>query len=269
MTGSRALYPLGLARAAFGVVFLLRTTPLLAPLDPPFLRGMGPLLGWPDGLWHASVLGLSLPDAVVAVLCLVRTVAAASLALGVATRGAGIAAGALGYAVLAQDAFGYFHHLHLLFLGAILLGLVDSGCTFALRPAPARSPRSSVLVVWAFVASVYVWAGLGKLRPDWLDGRALALFHEQGALQGALADALLETQSRRAAVAWIVALVEIALAPALLLRRTRFVALGVALAMHAAFEVVGRVDSIGWQMAALLTSFLPTGRNAPPGPAPR
>ena len=63
---------LGRSRVAIGALILLRTTPILAPLDLPFLRSAYPLLGWPDGRW--TVAGL--PPAIAALLCILRTVAA-------------------------------------------------------------------------------------------------------------------------------------------------------------------------------------------------
>lgn len=261
MSAARAdravLRAIGLARAAFGAVFLARTTPVLAPVAPALAARAWPLLGWPDAAWHAPVLGLRLPPAVVALLCVARTAGAVGLMLGVRSSLCGLVAGVAGYLVLAQDAFGYFHHLHMLFLGAILFACVDADGAIALRPATARSPRSSAWLLRAWVASIYAWAAVAKLRPDWLDGRALALFHAEGALHGALADAVLASPHRRAAVACTVVLVEALLGPALLWPRSRRVALVVALALHAGFELVGRVDTIGWQMAALLLVFLP------------
>ena len=271
-TQSITLRPLGATRAAFALVFLLRTTPLLAPFGIHFMPSAEPVLGWPDGGWHAPIAHLSLPAGVVGALCIVRTMAALALLLGIFSRPAGIVAGACGYLVLAQDAFGYMHHLHMLYLGAILLGITDSGCAFALRPDAPRSPRSSLQLLRAFVASIYVWAALCKLRPDWLDGRALALFHADGALRGCVAAALFATPGRCVALAWIVVLFELALAPALLWRRTTTLALIVAYAMHLTFELAGRVDSIGWQMAALLIVFVPArvwAGSAQPAPATR
>ena len=100
--------------------------------------------------------------------------------LGVRTRIAGLVAGIAGYVLLAQDAFGYFHHLHLLYLGAILFALVDADAAIALRPTPARSPASSLLLMRAFTASIYIWAAVGKLASEWGTGRALALWTAGG-----------------------------------------------------------------------------------------
>ncbi len=191
LAGDRELRPLGLARAAFGLVFLLRTTPVLAAFDPAFLRGNPGWLGWPVGGWH---VGLALDPALAKLLVVARTLAAVALMLGVRTRIAGLIAGISGYLLLAQDAFGYFHHLHLLYLGAILFALVDADSAIALRVTPARSPASSLLLMRAFTASIYIWAAIGKLASEWGTGRALALFRASGALHvpAALASPVVE-----------------------------------------------------------------------------
>jgi hypothetical protein len=236
--------PLALSRVAFGFVFLLRTTPILAPFDPWFLRGTNGWLGWPDGGWHIPVLGLSLPAALVIVLVIARTLAALSLMLGLYTRVSGLVAGIAGYLVLAQDAFGYFHHLHMLYLGAILFALVDRD-----------ERRSSLLMLRAFVISIYVWAVIGKLASEWGTGVPLSAFLASGALDRDLVGTLLATPERCAIVEIAIMVVELAIAIGLAWPRTRSFALVIALALHLGFEIVGRVDSIGWQMAALLLVF--------------
>jgi uncharacterized membrane protein YphA (DoxX/SURF4 family) len=236
--------PLALSRVAFGFVFLLRTTPILAPFEPSFLRGTNGWLGWPDGGWHIPAFGLALPPVLVSLLVVARTLGALALMLGVYPRASGLVAGVAGYLVLAQDAFGYFHHLHMLYLGAILFALVDRD-----------QPRSSLWMLRLFVASIYVWAVIGKLASEWGTGVPLTVFLASGALDRDLVGALLATPERCAIVEIVVMIVEISLAFGLLHPRTRRLTLVAAFAVHAAFEVVGRVDSIGWQMAALLLVF--------------
>jgi len=259
LNGDPALRPLGLARAAFGLVFLLRTTPILAPFDPAFLRGTSGWLGWPDGGWHVSALGLALPSALVAALVVSRTLAALALVVGYRTRLTGAVAGIAGYLVLAQDAFGYFHHLHLLYLGALLFALVDADAAVAVRIVPARAPASSLWLMRTFVASIYVWAAIGKLASEWGTGAALAAFRDSGALATSLVGGLLATLQRCAVVEIVVVAGELAVAAGLVWPRTRRYALVGALALHACFELVGRVDTIGWQMAALLLVFTSSG----------
>ncbi|MCW5807209.1 MAG: HTTM domain-containing protein [Deltaproteobacteria bacterium] len=256
MIGEPEVRPLGAARVAFGIVFLLRTTPLLAVFDPPFLRGGNGWLGWPDAGAHVPMLGLALPSAVVAMLVVVRTVAALGLLLGVRTRVCGLVAGIAGYLVLAQDAFGYFHHLHMLYLGAILFAVVDADAALALRLEQARSPRSSLVLMRVFVASIYLWAAIGKLASEWGTGAALAMFRESGALERV---ASVITPESAAAIEVGVVAGELAIGAGLLWPRTRRVALGCALALHVMFEIVARVDTIGWQMCALLLVFTRSG----------
>lgn len=246
--------PLALSRTAFGLVFLLRTTPILAPFEPRFLRGGNGWLGWPDDGWHIPMLGLSLPAALVIVLVIARTLGALALMLGLYPRVSGLVAGIAGYLVLAQDAFGYFHHLHMLYLGAILFALVDRD-----------EPRSSLGMLRLFVASIYVWAVIGKLLSEWGTGVPLTAFLGSGALDRDLVGTLLATPQRCATVESTVMLVEAALAISLLWPRTRRVALVAAFALHLTFEIIGRVDSIGWQMMALLLVFTgPRGSTAQP-----
>ena len=228
--------PLALARVTFALVFLLRTTPVLAPFDPVFLRGTNGWLGWPDSGWHVPALGLALPAVVVGALVVIRTLAALALLFGV--RWAGAVAGVAGYLVLAQDAFGYMHHLHMLMLGAILFALIDDERIFLMR---------------AFVASIYAWAAIGKLASEWGTGVPLTAFLEHGALDASLVGGVVA--GRAAIVEIFVIVTEAALAGCLLWPRTRRYALIAAFALHAMFELVGRVDSIGWQMAALLLVF--------------
>lgn len=266
LIGDPALRPLGLARAAFGLVFLLRTTPVLATLRPGFLQGSNGWLGWPDVGWHVPADGLALPAAAVAALVVVRTIAALALMLGLHTRVAGMAAGVAGYLVLAQDAFGYLHHLHMLYLGAILFALVDSDAAMAVRIRAPRAPASSLLLMRAFVASIYAWAAIGKLASEWGTGAALALYRDSGLLDRARVGWLLADPQRCAVVEIFVVLIEFALPLGLMWARSRRLALLGAFALHATFEAVGRVDTIGWQMAALLLMF--TG-SAPPPPATR
>ena len=247
------LRPLGWARAAIGALILLRTTPLLAPLDIWFLRDAYPFLGWPSTAWSLAWL----PGHVIQALCIARTLAAFLFALGVWTRPAGVGCAAAGYLVAAQQPFAFHFTIHLLYQSALLLGFADSGCAFALRSTPPRSPRSSYGLLRLFVVSIYAWAGLFKLRPDWLDGRTLALYQRAGGIQGSLADALLATDGARAGAATCVAAFELVIGPLLLWRRTRRFALPIAFLFHVTLEVTAHPDLLGWGMMALLLCFLP------------
>lgn len=258
MNDTESARPLAWSRIALGSLLLLRTTPLLAPLHLPYTAGTYPLLGWPNSAWHgAAVWGLDAPAAVIAVLCIVRTLAALCFTLGYRTTWSGVLAGICGYYLLFQEPFGFNATLHLLLQGVMLLALTDAGAAIALRPEPVRNVDSGKLLIRAFLASVYAWAGFVKLRADWLDGRTLALFHENGALFGPVSDLLLRTAWSRALVARSIVGLELTLPLLLLSPATRRWAPYVALSLHLGIELSARPDLLGWSMAALLLSTLP------------
>jgi Vitamin K-dependent gamma-carboxylase len=251
-----ALRALGWSRAALGFLLVVRTTPLINRLPVPLGQMATPLLGWPEHGFRAAWGGLKLPDSLVMTLCVVRTLASILFALGVRTRIAGMAAIGAAFVVLSQDAFGFSFTLYTLFVGTWLLAIGDGGSRFALRPSAPRSPESSVGLVHSFVASVYAWSAIAKLRGAWLTGRTLRALHEGHFLAGPLADTLFATPSRCAGAAWCVVIAELALGPLLLVRRTRMGGLLLAAGMHATYEWTAHPDVFGWVMAALLISFV-------------
>ncbi|HET7540743.1 MAG TPA: HTTM domain-containing protein [Polyangiaceae bacterium] len=239
---------LGLARAAIGALILFRTTPLLAAFDLPFLRSAYPLLGWPDGHWTVAWL----PSAAVALLCVVRTVAAVCFAIGYRVRLSGLLCGLSGLVILIDDPFQFVFTVVYLYLAAIVLSLTDASAGFALFPVTARSPESSRWLIRMFLASIYFWAGLYKLRADWLDGRTLDLLRQSGALTGHFIDVALRSELSRRLAAWFVVGLELSLGPALLVRRTRRSALLAAFAFHALLQLAASPDFLGFGMCALL-----------------
>lgn len=246
---------LGRARVALGAIFLLRTTPVLGALHVPFLFDTGPLLGWPDGHFHFEPLVGPLPEVLVKVLCVLRTVAALAFTLGIGARPAGLVAGALGYVTVAQIPGRLNTTEHVLFLGTMLLAITDAVNRCALRPGAIRSGRSSVWLMRIWIASIYFWAATAKLRWDWLDGSALSLFRDDGKFSPWVSELLLSTPTRRLIIGSAVAASELALAALLSIPRTRRVGLFAALAVHAGFELAASPDLFGWVMAALLLSF--------------
>jgi hypothetical protein len=245
-------------RIAFATVFLIRTTPLIRAIEPSLGFDVQPLLGWPRGPGlSAAVFGWALPIAVIKVLCVVRTVFALAFLIGWRPLWAGLGCGLSAYVVMLQEVFSFTFTQHLLFLGIAVLATTDCAAVLAVRPEAPRSPRTSQLVVLALIVSVYFWAGVAKLRRDWIDGRTLGLFYAEGKLRGGLADLLLGTTTRRSIAASVVALTELSLGPLLWFRRTRWHGLALALGLHVTIEPMGHPDVIGWAMLALLLSLVP------------
>jgi hypothetical protein len=243
---------LGWMRAAVGALILLRTTPILLAFHVWCVGDTAPLLGWPDGTWDLSTLS----PLAVQIGCVVRTLAAVLFMLGIGTRAAGLICGLAGYVVLSQNPFGFFFTIHLLYQAAILLALGDSSSAFALRPTPARSPVSSYWMLRWWIASIYLWAGIYKLRGDWLDGRGLDILRHPGAIEGWLADRLLSSPWSRALVAKGVAAFELLIGPLLLWWRTRRYAIVAAYVFHLSLEITAHPDLLGWGMMSLLLCFV-------------
>ena len=246
-----AQHGLGWMRVGIGSLILLRTTPLLAAFDIPWLRGAWPLLGWPAGGFSLAFLSVS----TIQVLCLVRTLSALLFTMGVWARPAGLLCGVSGFLVAAQYPLGFFFTIHLLYQGAILLACTDAVSQVALLPARVAKPVGGVWLVRAFVASIYFWAGVFKLRPDWLDGRALALFHYPGAISGWLGDAMFSVPSLPPLAAKAVVAIELSLGPLLLWGKSRRLALLLAYAFHALLELTAHPDMLGLGMMVLLLAF--------------
>lgn len=247
MTSNREARALGTARVALGLIFLVRTAPRL---------------GWPTSDWTAAVPGLALPGAVVAGLCVLRTLAAVLFTCGVRARLSGIVAAVSGYLVLAQDRFAFINSLHLLFLATFVLALTTAPSEVALVPArPPASPEvvaSSVRFVSVVLASIYFWAGAAKAQPEWLSGHALEAQAQAGAFAGPLGH-WLEHASVRALASWTVPALELGIALLLLADRRR-PAIVLGLFFHGVVELTVNPDTLGWQMAVLLLAVWPRPR---------
>jgi len=258
-----AARPLAWARIAFAAVLIIRTTPLVRIIDPNIGAEVNPLLGWPQSdQFRAALFDFALPIGAVKILCIVRTISAVVFLLGYRPMASGIVIGVTGYAVVLQDVFGFTFTQHLLFVGAIALGLTDCAAVLSIRPERPKALRTSRYLIWTLVTSVYFWAACSKIRRDWFDGRTLELFRQDGKIRGHVADILLGTATRRSVAGTAVVLVEFALIPLLWMPRTRWLGLALALALHVSIEQVARPDVLGWAMIALLLSFVPAPRSA-------
>jgi hypothetical protein len=253
-----SLRPLAWTRIGFGLVVAIRTTPLIALFDDSFGGESVPLLGWPRaGELRTPAIGFGVSDHTIQFLCVLRTLAILAFFIGYRARVAGVVAGVTGYIVLLQNAFSFTFTQHLMFVGLFLLAWTDCDAELAVRPSPPRSPRTSLWLVWLFTTSIYAWAAIAKLRRDWLDGRTLGLFLNDGRLRGPLAPLFVGTAERRAFSGPMIALMEISLGPLLLWKKTRWWAFVLACSFHVGIEAVARPDVFGWLMVALLMSFVP------------
>ena len=258
MTATREARALGYARVTLGVIFLARTTPLLSFLGGPIGAQASPLLGWPTAEWTLAFPGTSLPAWIVASLCVLRTAAALLFTCGVRARVAGVVAAASGYLVVAQDRFAFVNSFHVLFLATFVLACTSAPSAVALVPERQEQHAeitSSVRFVSVVLASIYLWAGVAKVQPDWLSGHALQIQTAAGAFAGPLG-ALLERAPLRAVVSLAVPALELTVA-ALLVADRRRLAIVLGLLFHALVELTVKPDMLGWQMAVLLLAIWP------------
>jgi hypothetical protein len=252
MTPTHDARALGYARVALGLLFLVRTTPLSFLVGASFRAQTLPLLGWPTAEWTVAVTGVALPSGLVASLCVLRTTAAVLFTCGARARWCGIVASVCGYLVLAQDRFAFVNSLHLLFLATFVVALT-------IAPAPGRElAASSVRFVGLFLASIYFWAGIAKVQPEWLSGHALDAQAGAGAFAGPLGG-LVARAAVRSVASWTIPAVELGIAVLLLLDKRR-VAIVAALVFHLVVELTVIPDTLGWQMAVLLVAIWPRVR---------
>lgn len=254
LRGLRGDRILGLARIALGLVFVVRTTPLVNALSMPLAHVRGPLLGWPEPGWPMAWADLVLPDPLRKVACVVRTVAAVLFVLGVRARAAGYVAGALGLVAMSQDPFGFIFTLYTLFVGTLVLASTTATSVLAWRPDARVDFRSSASLVCFIVAAIYVFSGLAKAHAGWLSGATLLAFAEDGMFRAAAGSFLQAHDRLRVSAAWATMILELAVAVGLLVPRARRSAIVVAAVMHVSFEVVARPDVMGWVMASLLVA---------------
>jgi hypothetical protein len=172
----------------------------------------------------------------------------------VRTRIAGTAAGILGYVVLSQDALALTNTLHLLFASTLLLAMTDAGTELALVPDKKLGSGSGAWLIRVFVVSIYFWSGIAKSSSAWLSGDTLERLVDDRILSSTIGP-LLRDPTPRVFAAWSTVLIELALGPLLLVRRSRKAAIGVAIAFHATLELILHPDFFGWLMLVLLISF--------------
>lgn len=238
VTEARAL---AIVRIAIGVIFLVRTH--------------GPLVGWPDTRFHVALF--SMPVWLIGALALLRTIAAISFTIGVRSREAGVVASVCAYAVLAQDALAYINTLQLLFLSTFIVALADSSVELALRPRAARSMSSSIWLVRAVPLSVYAFSGIAKLNSLFLSGHAVLGLCGDTELRGIVARLACSSIGVARIASIGAATFELVLPVLLVARRTRKLAVVLALAFHATLEISIHPDAFGWIMVTLLLAFIP------------
>lgn len=163
------------------------------------------------------------------------------------------------------DATTYLNHYWFVTLLAAIAVVAPLGATWSLdarRRPGGRRPRPTVAVGWVWlvrfqVGVVYVFAGLAKLRSDWLV-RALPLRLWLPARSDVpLVGPILELGATAHVLSIAGAAFDCAIVPLLLVGRTRLAAWSVLVAFHLATWLLFPIGVFPWLMIAAATVFFP------------
>lgn len=263
----RCLQPRDIA----GLVFFRIAMGLVFAAEPVYLYRSGraehlyllpawffpyPGLGWIPRLDDAGLMGLL----TVLFLCGLAIAAGCCYRLAAALY-------TLGFGYLHfVDRANYHNHFLLTFLLALLLTIVPAHRAFSVDARMRPSIRSSTAPAWAIallqfqVGAVYFFSGLAKLRPDWLQGRPglylwLAAAAENRSLSG------LDPVVMAYVISYGGLLLDLAVVPLLLFRRTRSVGFLLAVGFHLSNAVLLRSEYVHvwlfpWLMIPATTIFL-------------
>lgn len=234
--------PLGLMRASFGILVLLRGVYLIEQLQTVAGRRLG------DG--H-ELLGLLLIGLVITPWMALG----GALVLGWLPRVTSGVLAALIFGLLAVDPEFYNNHLYLIGLVALLLACANPTGLLSIdarhgRSAPA-TPRWPGFLLKAQVSTVYTFAALSKLQEDFVSGLVLHVNLSRGPFSGFLPKILLESFPVLVAISVTVIVAQFFLAWALWINPLRGWAFLVGLALHAPMLLLAN----SWHQALRLAIF--------------
>ena len=154
----------------------------------------------------------------------------------------------------------YLNHLYLVCLLTFLLAWVPANrmlsldARLGLAPSAQTVPAWSVWLLRAQVGLVYFWGGIAKLNSDWL--RAMPMLDWMEARRSmALIGPLLAWDPTAWAMSYAGLLLDLLLVPALLWRRTRWLALLAAFSFHLLNHFIFSIGIFPWLMMALTLVF--------------
>lgn len=178
--------------------------------------------------------------------CALMALAAVGVAAGL--RSCAALFGALFAYTVLLDQTTYNNHYYLI----VLL----SGLLAAVGPRGGAAPRWHLLLVQAQLLLMYTFAGVAKLNPDWLAGEPLRhwLFDRAA---GSVLEPLLRQPWLPVAICWAGAAFDLSIAPLLVWRRTRPLALVAAAGFHLTNAFLFEIGVFPWLMLGSLALFLP------------
>jgi hypothetical protein len=192
-------------------------------------------------------------------------VLAAMIVVGLFTRFATLGFGVLfAYAHLI-DKTNYLNHYYLLVCLCLVMTLLPMGSTWSLdarlRPQHARThvPRWVLWTLRAQIGLVYVFAGLAKLKYDWIvEAQPMSIWLGANT-DFPLIGPLFEQRWVAYAFSYAGIVFDLSIVPLLLWRRTRVVAYVAVVAFHLVTARLFQLGMFPWIMMASSLVFLPVG----------
>jgi hypothetical protein len=180
------------------------------------------------------------------------------IALGLYHRAAAALFGVGFSYVFLLDQTNYMNHLYLICLLALLLAFVPAGAGGSLDAvrtgrAEQTAPAWTLWLLRGQIAVVYFFGGIAKIDGDWLGGAPAGVFLDNWELT----DPLSGSHVGRRAFAIGGLLFDLLVVPALLWRRTRWLASGAAAAFHLTNFKLFSIGIFPWLMLALIPLFWP------------
>ncbi len=202
---------------------------------------------WPgDGLiYHWYVLGAL---AALITLGLFYRVAAALFFVGIT------------YTFLLEQAI-YLNHMYLICLLSFLLVFLPANRAWALDPFLRLAPRAATVPVWPLwilrlqLGVVYFYGGVAKINPDWLAGEPMRNWVSDET-QVPIIGPYVNTEWMPYFLSYGGLLLDLAIVPLLLWRRTRLFAFVLAILFHILNAHMFHIGIFPWLGAAATTLFL-------------
>lgn len=228
-------------RVAFGTLMAGQSLKFMFKAEANWL---GPRLLFPyEGFeWVRPWPGLGLH-----LHCALMALAAVGVAMGVRARACAALFGVLFAYIVLLDQTHYNNHYYLIVLLSGLLAVLGTG---------GAAPRWHVVLLQAQLLLVYTFAGVAKLNPDWLAGEPLRHWLAARAA-GSVLEPLLRLPWLPVAICWAGAAFDLTIAPLLLWRRTRTLALVAAAGFHLTNAFLFHIGVFPWLMLGSLALFLP------------
>lgn len=228
--------------------------------------------GWLESQWLEPRLlfpypGLELlrplPGPLLQLLMWSLVVLALSIALGLFTRLSCLLF-ALGFSYLELlDRATYLNHYYLVSCLSVLLACVPAGGRYSLdakRSAALRVSHAPALLLFALrlqVAVVYLFAGLAKLRPDWLlRAQPLRIWLSAHSDLPLLGQLLAQPETAFLA-SWLGMLFDLSVVPLLLWQRSRRLAFAALVVFHVSTGLLLPIGMFPWIMLSAATLLLP------------